>query len=355
MDAVDTALVELGGAAPRLITNASRPWPPVLRRRLEDLAAGAPMDARGFALLDAEVGASLADVVGSMLRAAAIDPKQVTAIGCHGQTVAHTPDTHPRTTLQLGDANVVAERTGITTVNDFRRRDMAAGGQGAPLAPAFHAAFLRDTRENRVALNLGGIANITILPADVSQPAFGFDTGPANCLMDAWSRKQLGKDYDEGGAWAASAQVDPGLLETLLDDPFFDREPPKSTGTQHFSAAWLDAKLASMEDLPPASVQATLMSLTCQTVADAIHRHAPDTQRVLVCGGGARNGTLLRSLADVIGLPVESTGGFGIDPDWMEAMAFAWLAERTLSGETGNLPAVTGASGQRILGAIHPA
>ncbi len=354
MDAVDTALVELGGATPRLITTASSPWPSSLRERLQDLAAGAPMDATGFALLDAEVGETLADTINSMLRAAAIDPAKVTAIGCHGQTVAHTPDTHPRTTLQLGDANVVAERTGIATVNDFRRRDMAAGGQGAPLAPAFHEAFLRDKREDRIVLNLGGIANITVLPADARRPASGFDTGPANCLMDAWSRQQLGKAYDEGGAWAASAQADPGLLRTLLDDPFFDLEPPKSTGTQHFSAGWLDAKLAKMQDLPPACVQATLMALTCQSVADALHRHASDTKRVLVCGGGVRNGVLLRSLADILGLPVESTAGFGIDPDWMEAMAFAWLAQRTLSAEPGNLPAVTGASGPRILGAIHP-
>jgi len=355
MDAVDAALVELGGATPRLITTASSPWPPALRERLQDLAAGAPTDATGFALLDAEIGESLAAVINTMLNAAAIDPTQVTAIGCHGQTVAHTPDTRPRTTLQLGDANVVAERTGITTVNDFRRRDMAAGGQGAPLVPAFHAAFLRDKSEDRIVLNLGGIANITILPADARQPASGFDTGPANCLMDAWSRQQLGKDYDEDGAWAASAQADPGLLKTLLDDAFFGQEPPKSTGTQHFSAGWLDAKLAKMKELPPACVQATLMALTCQSVADAIHRHAPDTERVLVCGGGARNGVLLQRLTDVLELPVASTAGFGIDHDWMEAMAFAWLAQRTLAGEPGNLPAVTGAAGPRILGAIHPA
>ena len=354
MDAIDTALVELGGATPRLITTASSPWPSTLRERIQDLAVGRPMDATGFALLDAEVGESLADVINTMLSAAAVSPAQVTAIGCHGQTVAHTPDSRPRTTLQLGDANVVAERTGITTVSDFRRRDMAAGGQGAPLAPAFHAAFLRDKREDRVVLNLGGIANITILPADARQPASGFDTGPANCLMNAWAQQQLGKDYDEGGAWAASTQADPGLLETLLDDAFFSLEPPKSTGTQHFSAGWLDAKLAKIEGLPPACVQATLMALTCQSVADAIHRNAPNTKRVLVCGGGTRNGVLLRRLADVLRLPVESTAGLGIDPDWMEAMAFAWLAQRTLSSEPGNLPAVTGASGPRILGAIHP-
>jgi anhydro-N-acetylmuramic acid kinase len=355
MDAVDTVLADFGGTKPKLIATASTIWPSSLREQLQTLATGGGLDAAAFAILDASVGDYLAEAIGRMLSSHAIGPEQVTAIGCHGQTVAHAPEACPPTTLQLGDANIIAERTGITTVNDFRRRDMAAGGEGAPLAPAFHEAFLRDGSESRVVLNLGGIANITVLPADPGQPAFGFDTGPANCLMDMWTREQLGKAYDEAGAWAASAAAEPDLLNTLLDEPYFGRKPPKSTGTQYFSADWLRQKLAPFGDLPPAQVQATLMGLTVRTIADAVHRHAPQIQRLLVCGGGARNAALLEALTTQLQLPVESTAGYGIDPEWMEAMAFAWLAQRTLSGQAGNLPTATGALGPRILGAIHPA
>jgi anhydro-N-acetylmuramic acid kinase len=355
MDAVDIALVDFSCRPPRLTASSSTAWPQPLRERLRAVAEDNPIDATAFAILDAELGYFLAAAINQLLQAHAVDSARVTAIGCHGQTVAHTPDTDPPTTLQLGDANVIAERTGITTVNDFRRRDMAAGGQGAPLAPAFHQAFLRSNEEDRAVLNLGGIANITILPSDPERPVFGFDTGPANCLLDAWSRQQLGKAYDDGGAWAASAQPESRLLTQLLDDPFFDRQPPKSTGTQHFSTRWLAQKLSTVGELPAEKVQATLMTLTTHTVADAIRRHAPDARRVLVCGGGAHNIALLNQLTDKLGLPVESTTACGIDPDWMEAMAFAWLAHRTLGGRPGNLPAVTGAVGPRILGAVHPA
>ncbi len=353
MDAVDAAVVDFAGAAPQLVAASSSPWPFDLRERLQQLAEGSVLDANRFALLDAEVGEFLAEAVEVLLGQHAIDRKEIGAIGCHGQTVAHVPDGSPATTLQLGDANVIAEHTGITTVNDFRRRDMAAGGQGAPLAPAFHAAILRDTREDRVVLNLGGIANVTILPADPHLPVRGFDTGPANCLMDLWIRQHRGEPYDRHGEWAACADADPRLLAALLDDPFFTRQPPKSTGTQHFSMSWLDGRLAALPALPPATVQATLLALTCRTIADAIHRHAPATRRVLVCGGGAHNRTLMTHLGSLLALPVESTAAFGIDPDWMEAMAFAWLARQALLHAAGNLPEVTGAKGPRILGAIH--
>lgn len=355
MDAVDCALVEFSEAAPKLVVTSSTAWPPALRERLQAVAAGSPIDATAFAVLDAEVGIFLAEAVAFLLRTRTMDPRQITAIGCHGQTVAHAPDTQPPVTLQLGDANLIAERTGIATVNDFRRRDMAAGGQGAPLAPAFHEAMMRNPGEDRIVLNLGGIANITVLPANEKLPVFGFDTGPANCLMDTWTRQHLGRSYDEDGAWAGSASPDPDLLAGMLDDIFFQLQPPKSTGTQYFSTTWLNQRLAGTASLSADRVQATLMTLTCQTVADAVRRYAPGTARVLVCGGGVHNTAMMRLLADTLDLPVESTKGFGIDPDWMEAMAFAWLAQRTLSGQPGNLPAVTGASGPRILGVIHPA
>jgi anhydro-N-acetylmuramic acid kinase len=355
MDAVDAALVDLGGTKPDLIATARSAWPEALGNALQSLASGHSINATDFALLDTRVGAHFAEVVNGMLSANAIPAAQIEAIGCHGQTVAHTPDTETRTTLQLGDANIIAERTGITTINDFRRRDMAAGGQGAPLAPAFHEAFLRDSDEDRIVLNLGGIANVTVLPADPAQATRGFDTGPANCLMDGWTQRHLGARFDKDGAWAASAPADDHLLSQLLEEPFFAMRPPKSTGTQHFSARWLENMLGRFGDLPPAGVQATLLALTAHTVADTVREHAPETRRIMVCGGGARNTALIHTLADVSGRVVESTAAYGIDPDWMEAMAFAWLAQRTLAGKAGNLPSVTGACGPRILGAIHPA
>ena len=355
MDGVDTALVDLGKDRPVLLGAHAADWPPTLRERLQTVAAGAPVDARTLAVLDAAVGRFLATAIDTLLERTRTDPARVRAIGCHGQTVAHAPDAEPPATLQLGDANIISELTGITTVNDFRRRDMAAGGQGAPLAPAFHEAVLRAGGETRVVVNLGGIANITVLPADAAKPASGFDTGPASCLMDAWTRRHTGQPYDEDGAWAAGASPDPALLSRLLADPYFAAAPPKSTGTQYFSPRWLDAHLAAAPALEPVTVQATLLALTTASIAQAILDHAPGTQRVLVCGGGVHNRILLQDLAARLALPVVSTADEGVDPDWMEAMAFAWLAQRTLAGTPGNLPAVTGAAGPRILGAIHPA
>lgn len=355
MDAVDVALVEFGEGAPRLIAAGRSAWPVTLRAQLHELAAGRRLDATAFAKLDTAVGGFMADAVEDLLRRHAVSAATVSGIGCHGQTVAHAPDADPATTLQLGDANVISERTGITTVNDFRRRDLAAGGQGAPLTPAFHDAVLRNPAENRVVLNLGGIANITILRSDPGLPVSGFDTGPANCLMDAWSLRHCGTPYDAGGEWAESSPLHQRLLARLLDDPFFTAPPPKSTGTQYFSMQWLEARLAVLPKPSADEVQATLLALSCQTVGDAIFREAPDTERVLVCGGGVHNRALMSRLGELLDIPVESTATLGIDPDWMEAMAFAWLAQRTLSNAAGNMPTVTGARGPRILGAIHPA
>ena len=355
MDAVDAAIVDFSTAKPKLLAHQSTAWPPTLRERLFSFAAGSPLTAEAFASLDTETGLFVAAAVNALLETSGIEPATVGAIGCHGQTVAHLADASPATTLQLGDANIIAETTGITTVNDFRRRDMAASGQGAPLAPAFHEAVLRDTEESRVVLNLGGIANISVLPADPRISTTGFDTGPANCLMDSWSRMYLGHAYDDAGDWAASAKVDESLLAALLADPYFDRMPPKSTGTQYFSPQWLRRQMSDFKQLDPASVQATLAELTVISVKHSISRHAPDTARVLVCGGGVKNRHVMQRLADATGLEVSSTADYGVPPQAMETMAFAWLATRTLAGLSGNLPGVTGASGPRILGAIHPA
>lgn len=356
MDAVDTAMVDFAGVTPKLLASHSQGWPPTLRERLNSFASGSPLNADAVAMLDVETGLFLAKTVNQLVHASQVPAEHIAAIGCHGQTVAHLADADLPATLQLGDANLIAENTGITTINDFRRRDMAAGGQGAPLAPAFHESMFRSDAEPRVVLNLGGIANITILPADPAAATTGFDTGPASCLMDGWARQYLGRPFDENGTWAGSADADAQLLTTMMADPYFARDIPKSTGTQYFSARWLHEKLTSRTDKPaPEVVQATLAQLTSRSIAEAVERHAAGTRRILVCGGGAHNALLLTLLRQQAGLAVESTAQHGIDPDWVEAMAFAWLAKRTLDGLPGNLPSVTGAKGPRILGAIHPA
>lgn len=354
MDAIDVALVQFDARRPRLVAAAERPWPADLVAELRDLAAGAALGPNRFAQLEVLVAEQFARAVNDLLRDAGIDSGAVAAIGCHGQTVAHLPEATPPATLQLGDANTLAERTGITTVNDFRRRDLAAGGQGAPLAPAFHAAYLASADEDRAVLNLGGIANLTLLPADARRAPVGFDTGPASCLLDVWHRRHRGGAFDRDGEWAAGSPPSAALLDQLMADPYLATEPPKSTGTQYFSAEWLDRQLTGFTGLDPGAVQATLLEFTAHSIAKAVERWLPSAQRLLVCGGGAHNPRLMQRLEAHTRMPVESTEDYGIPPDWMEAMAFAWLAARVLDGQSGNLPSVTGARGPRLLGAIHP-
>jgi anhydro-N-acetylmuramic acid kinase len=253
--------------------------------------------------------------------------------------------------MQLGDPNLIAERTGITTVADFRRRDVAAGGHGAPLLPALHAALLASPTESRAVLNLGGIANLTLLPT--TGAVRGFDTGPANALLDAWCQRHTGAAFDADGAFAARGQVDVALLEALRSDPWFALPPPKSTGREQFHLAWLDAR-AGGSSRRPEDVQATLLALTAHSIADALLSAQPDTRRLLACGGGVHNPRLLLAISRQLpGMIVESTAAHGVDPDLVEAMGFAWLARQTLAGRPGNLPSVTGARGPRVLGAIH--
>jgi anhydro-N-acetylmuramic acid kinase len=355
IDAVDTVLVDFAGSSPTLLASHSRPWPTPLGARLHAYARGQALTADALAVLDTEAGLFFGEVISGLLDHSGFTARDVAVIGCHGQTVAHLPDNRPPTTLQLGDASVIAERTGITTVNDFRRRDMAAGGQGAPLAPAFHAGVLGSPDEDRVVLNLGGIANITVLPRRADVAPLGFDTGPANCLSDGWTRRHRGLPFDEGGQWAAAGTPDRDLLDRMLGDPYFVRPPPKSTGTQYFSAVWLDACCEAAGVTDPGSVQSTILHLTVASVGQAVATWAGDPARVLVCGGGVNNPHLLKLLGESLGIPVESTAGYGIPPQAMEGMAFAWLAWQTLQGRAGNLPSITGAVGNRILGAIHPA
>jgi anhydro-N-acetylmuramic acid kinase len=275
----------------------------------------------------------------------------VAAIGSHGQTLRHRPDLPLPFTWQIGDPNVLAELTGITVVADFRRRDVAAGGQGAPLLPVFHDQVFRSDREDRVILNLGGIANITILAR--GREVTGFDTGPANRLLDAWISRHRGQPFDEHGAWASSGRIDAALLNRLLAEPYLALPAPKSTGRELFNVPWLLERLGA-EERRPEDVQATLLHYTAATVADAVRRYAPGAS-VYACGGGAHNSALLAALGRRLApAPVTTTASLGLDPDYVEAIAFAWFARRTLAGRTSSAPSVTGARGARILGAIFP-
>ncbi|MEJ2791064.1 MULTISPECIES: anhydro-N-acetylmuramic acid kinase [unclassified Pseudoxanthomonas] len=357
-DGIDAALVRFEdsptGLGCELVHGRTFAWDPALRAQWVALGQGADnVSLDGLGSLDGLAARAFADAASALLEEAGVPRGRVRALGSHGQTIRHRPHADPPFTWQLGDGNVIAERSGIDTVADFRRRDVAAGGHGAPLMPAFHAALLGSLQEDRAVLNLGGIGNFTLLPrvGDVR----GFDTGPANALMDAWCARHTGRTYDAGGAFAASGHVDAALLARLLAEPWFALAPPKSTGREQFHLDWLQARMGEVT-ISPADVQATLLELTARTVADALQITQPATRRVLVCGGGVHNAVLMARLA--AHLPqavVESTAAHGLDPDYVEAMGFAWLARETLAGRSGNLPAVTGAVGRRVLGVVYPA
>lgn len=362
-DGIDVALVDFDERDGRIVATLragrTTPWEPTLRMRLVELGQGGDCTSLDeFGALDVQVADAFASAALALLEEAGVAARDVRALGSHGQTIRHRPagpafdGRHPFT-MQIGDAHRIAERTGITTVADFRRRDVAAGGHGAPLLPALHAALLHDAREARAVLNLGGIANLTLLPAVGS--VRGFDTGPANALLDAWCLRHTGAAFDADGAFAASGALDDALLARLLDEPWFALPPPKSTGREQFHLDWVATRLGDQARRAQ-DVQATLLALTVRTVADALRATQPQTARVLVCGGGVHNPVLLGALAAALpGMVVESTAVLGVDPDFVEAMGFAWLARQTLAGRPGNLPAVTGARGPRVLGAIHPA
>lgn len=354
MDGADAALVEFRDGLPRLVAALTLPYPQDLRADVGRAAdPRARLDAGGYGSLDARLGDHFARAALAVLEAAGGSPENVRAIGSHGQTVAHDAGAEPAYSVQLGDPNRIAERTGITTVADFRRRDLAAGGQGAPLMCAFHAAALREPGRRVAVLNVGGIANLTLLPAG-DEPVSGFDSGPGNCLLDQWARRHLGREFDRGGAWAASGRVDAALLERLLDEPYFRAPMPKSTGTQYFGEGWLEPRLAGSR-AGPEDVAATLVALTAATVKRALEEAGFIPERLLVCGGGAHNEALMQALRDALpASAVATTAGAGMDPDWVEAAGFAWLARQALAGRPGNLPSVTGATGPRVLGAVYP-
>ena len=352
-DAVDLVIVDFVNDKINLTASHSVALSPCIRQQIHALATPGDNEIDRLGELDQQLGEVFADSINQLIHNSRISPSQVIAIGSHGQTIRHRPPgsiTHPFT-LQIGDPNIIAERTGITTVADFRRRDMAAGGQGAPLVPAFHQAVFQSSTMDRVVVNIGGMANITWLPT--SGKTLGFDTGPGNVLMDAWILKNLGQAYDANGDWAASGKADKSLLTCLLAHSFLQQTAPKSTGREAFNLAWLETQLLSLE-VAPADIQATLLALTAESIANDIKQLTSASCEVFVCGGGAYNLTLMNELQSRLPqAKLASTAEFGIAPEWVEAMAFAWLAKQTMERKNGNLSAVTGAKREVILGGVY--
>lgn len=358
VDGIDAVLVSLSTRnQPALVAAHAHPIDAAIRGKIQALMRDGPNEIERLGELDMALGELFAGAAKAVIDKAGFSHKDIRAIGSHGQTLRHRPRASHPFTLQIGNPSVIAERTGITTVADFRARDMAAGGQGAPMVPAFHRQMFHSTQRNRAIINIGGIANVTYLPTDVSHPVIGFDTGPGNTLLDQWISLHQSQTHDEAGRWAASGRVSQELLGNFLNDPYFTASPPKSTGREHFNMEWLQVRLKSLAAPPAAAdVQTSLVQLTARSIAGAIRGFLPLTQEAYVCGGGAHNRELMSALTESMsGMMVATTDALGIPPDWVEATAFAWLAHQTLEGQTGNIPTVTGAKRAVILGGIYKA
>jgi len=357
LDGVDAVLAALPAGAPMTVqASAYIPFPAELKAELLALQSNGADEIRREALAANALAQHYAECVAQLLADGEIDAAEVCAVGVHGQTIRHRPELG--FTRQTNNPALLAELCGIDVIADFRSRDVAAGGQGAPLVPAFHRAVFGSDQETRVVVNIGGISNISILSAQ--QSTSGFDTGPGNVLMDAWTMRHQQQPYDRNGAWAATGQCHPALLASLRDEPFLRLPPPKSTGRDLFHIDWLDARLAPFSGVSAADVQATLTAFTATTIADAILTQAADADKVYVCGGGAYNQSLMLGLQQALHAGnspalVCATAALGVPPNEVEALAFAWLAQRFLQRLPGNLPAVTGARGLRVLGALYPA
>ena len=352
VDGLDIAVVDMSTGAPRIAESTTVALPPDLAAELLALNSPGDNEIDRAGTCDAAFGEFIGRAVLECLETWRVSTGGIRAIGCHGQTIRHRPGSKPPFTMQIGDPNRVAEITGIDTVADLRRRDMAAGGQGAPLTPLFHDALFRDAKRHRIVVNIGGIANATMLPA-ASEAILGFDTGPGNALLDAWTRHCKGEPYDRAGIWASQGKVAPKLMEALQDDRFVSRAPPKSTGKELYNLDYVIRMSAPFDD-PPEHVQATLLEFTAWSIATAIERWGPGTGDVVVCGGGRHNQVLMSRLAaNLGGYGIFRTDDLNVDGDGVEAAAFAWFAYRTLSGQPSNVPAVTGAKGPRILGAVY--
>ena len=362
-DGIDAVLLDTGPATARIAYHHYHAYSDAQRQLLLDLCEPGPEEIARMGLADRQLGEAFAQAALTLLREAGMERKSVRAIGSHGQTIRHAPpnDQQPGYTVQIGDPNMIAERTGIVTVADFRRRDMAAGGQGAPLASAFHRHAFGDGESDRAVLNLGGIANLTLLPR--SGPVIGYDTGPANVLLDYWTHAEHdGARYDGGGVWSAGGTVIDSLLQQLLSHPYFTLKPPKSTGRETFNSAWLkqllEAWRAAHPNAPepkPRDVQSTLAELTAASVIQGLVTVAPQTQELLVCGGGSSNADVLHRMGARWSGTVKTTDAYGIGPTHVEAAAFAWLAHQRLQGQAGNIASVTGASDDRVLGGVWQA
>ena len=358
VDAIDSALINCGGGQVQLLATHQHDIPSETRARIASLSHSGPDEIERLGPLDRDLGRQFAAAVIALTNKAGKIPGQIRAIGSHGQTVRHRPPSGgsgpDSFTLQLGDPNTIAEITGITTIADFRRRDIAAGGEGAPLAPAFHAAAFAADGINRAVVNIGGIANASLLEGHDLR--MGFDTGPGNTLLDHWVDRHQGQPFDRDGKWSAAGNVQEALLSDLRQHPYFALSGPRSSGKEDFNLSWLDDRLQTHSGLNPTDVQATLAQLTAITIAEAIKSSGVAVTEVYVCGGGAHNPDLMRRLERQLDpATLASTTAIGVDPDWVEAMTFAWLAHQTLEGLAGNAPVVTGASGPRVLGAIYPA
>lgn len=350
MDGIDTVLAEFLPQAEqfRLIDSICTPYPTPLARQIQTLMSPSDNEIDLMGEADVAIGHVFALSANRLLERNKISPSDIVAIGSHGQTIRHRPELDHPFSLQIGSGHHIAAQTGITTVCDFRTKDIALGGHGAPLAPAFHQAFFGYESHTRVVVNIGGISNITILAP--GKPVTGFDTGPGNALLDLWYQKHQQGSFDLNGDWGASGNVDAELLGEWLKDPYFSSPPPKSTGKEHFNWGWLK------QHLPPephaANVQRSLAELTASTISREISAHCPAVQAVYVCGGGAQNQLLMQLLDSMIPCPVRSSSTLGIDPDWVEALGFAWLAKQTLDRRPGNIPEVTGADRATILGSV---
>ncbi len=354
LDGLDVAAVKFHAHdKPELLASHYTPYPAPLKQELSDLIDDKQATVNKMSEVDIRLGHFYAQAVANFIDRYDIPISEIAAVGSHGQTLRHAPHENPAYTLQIGDPNVIAAKTGLTVVADFRRRDIALGGQGAPLAPAFHACVFGHNQNNRIILNIGGIANITLLAAGDELPVLGFDTGPGNTLLDLLSRRLLNKSYDSGGEFAALGKVDTNKLNSVInDEPYFKLAPPKSTGTDYFSARWL--RNSGILELNPADAMATVAELVVVTIADAINQLDIKIDECFVCGGGAHNEHLMKRLKSHLPeIKLDSTAILGADPDYVEAIAFAWLAKQTLEQRPGNVPSVTNAQKFTILGAVY--
>lgn len=357
VDAVDAALIDFNKSTPSIIHSLTLAIPEKIKDAVFNLAVSGDNEIKKMQHLDQAFAYLFSKATQALCKEASVSPNQVKAIGSHGQTIRHYPPSSNTTlaySLQIGDPNIIAEETGISTVADFRRRDIAAGGHGAPLTPAFHSALLHSNSNDRIILNMGGIANITYLPT--KGQIIGFDTGPANSLMDSWCQQQTGKPFDKGGHWASSGQINQALLNQLLKNPFFSEKPPKSTGRERFNLPWLQAELQVFkETLAPEDVQATLLELTAESITISIDViDESNSADIYTCGGGSHNTFLINRLREKLSpRKLGSTEALGIHPDWVEAIAFAWFAKQTMERKPSNSPSTTGAKKRVILGGIY--